>query len=36
MGIWRRIFEFGNQLEKYKPVAKRRWVVSIVALNEFP
>ena len=27
MDIWRRIFEFGYQLEMYKPAAKRQWVL---------
>ena len=36
MDIWRRIFEFDYQLEMYKPVAKRRWVLRIADLVRRP
>lgn len=36
MDIWRRIFEFGYQLEMYKPAAKRRWVLRIADLARRP
>jgi uncharacterized protein YcaQ len=36
MDIWRRIFEFNHQLEMYKPVAKRRWILRIADLARRP
>jgi hypothetical protein len=36
MDIWRRIFEFGYQLEMYKPVAKRRWILRLADLARRP
>jgi hypothetical protein len=36
MDIWRRIFEFDFQLEMYKLVAERRWVLRIADLARRP